>query len=122
MSNVTELLDRYIATWNETDADVRLREVARLWTADGVYTDPLASVRGHEAIAEVIGGAQQMFADHRFRLLDGVQAHHDIVRFGWELVPAGGGESVAIGLDVAALTDDGRIRLVHGFLDKAPGA
>ncbi|APU15808.1 MULTISPECIES: nuclear transport factor 2 family protein [Actinoalloteichus] len=122
MSTVTALLARYIATWNETDPAARRRAITELWTEDGVYTDPLASVTGHESISAVIGAAQEMFAGHVFRLLDGAEAHHDVVRFRWELVPAGGGESVAIGLDVAALAADGRIRLIHGFLDKAPAA
>ena len=44
------------------------------------------------------------------------------MRFSWELVPAGGGDSVAIGFDVAVTRDDGRIESVLGFLDKAPAA
>jgi len=60
---------------------------------------------------------------HVFRLADGgVDAHHNIARFSWELVPATGGESLAVGFDVAVLEDDGRIASVLGFLDKAPGA
>ncbi|ASO21010.1 hypothetical protein FHR81_001979 [Actinoalloteichus hoggarensis] len=122
MNAMTDLLPRYIETWNETDPAARLRALAELWTEDGVYTDPLASVTGHDGISAVIGAAQEMFAGHVFRLLDGAEAHHDIVRFRWELVPAGGGEAVAVGLDVAAVAADGRIRQVHGFLDKAPSA
>ena len=51
---------------------------------------------------------------------DGVDAHHNVARFGWELVPAGGGESIVEGFDVAVTADDGRIGSVLGFLDKAP--
>jgi hypothetical protein len=51
---------------------------------------------------------------------DNVDAHHNVVRFSWELVPAAGGESVAVGFDVAVTADDGRIRNVVGFLDKTP--
>jgi hypothetical protein len=58
-----------------------------------------------------------------FRLLDDrIDAHHNVVRFSWELVPASGGESLAIGFDVAVTQQDGRIASVLGFLDKAPGA
>jgi hypothetical protein len=58
---------------------------------------------------------------HVFRLLgDRVDAHHNVVRFAWELVPASGGESVAVGFDVAETDDEGRISRVVGFLDKAP--
>ena len=52
---------------------------------------------------------------------DEVDTHHNVMRFSWELVPAAGGESLAIGFDVAEIEDDGRIGGVLGFLDKAPG-
>jgi hypothetical protein len=52
-----------------------------------------------------------------FRVGPSVDAHHDLVRFTWELGPAGG-EAVVVGTDVAVLDGDGRIRQVHGFLDK----
>jgi ketosteroid isomerase-like protein len=115
-----EVASRYIAAWNEPDADARRRAVADLWTEDGAYTDPLAAVEGHEAIEAVISGAHEMFPGHVFKLLGDIDAHHDVARFGWELVPEGGGESVVIGFDVAVIAGDGRLRNVYGFLDKVP--
>jgi hypothetical protein len=44
----------------------------------------------------------------------------NVARFQWQLVPAGGGEPVAIGFDVAVTAEDGRIEGVLGFLDRAP--
>lgn len=120
MTDFNELARRYIAAWNEPEPGERARAVAELWTEDGTYTDPLAAVAGHDGIAAVIAGARQMFPGHVFHLLDGVDGHHDIARFGWELVPDSGGESVAVGFDVAVVGEDGRLRAVHGFLDKVP--
>jgi SnoaL-like domain len=120
VSDVNELVGRYIAAWNEPDAGARGQAVAELWTEDGTYTDPLVAVAGHRAIEAVIGGAREMFPGHVFRLMDGVDGHHDIARFRWELVPASGGESLAVGFDVVVIADDGRLRGVYGFLDKAP--
>jgi hypothetical protein len=51
-----------------------------------------------------------------------VDAHHDVLRFTWELVPDGGGESVVIGTDVLALTEDGLVGGISGFFDKVPAA
>ncbi|MET7331314.1 nuclear transport factor 2 family protein [Nonomuraea sp. NPDC005650] len=115
------LIERYIAAWNETDADARAKAVAELWTEDGTYTDPLADVAGHEAIAAVIAGAQGMFAGLVFTPGEVYDAHHHIARFTWHLGPEGG-EPVAIGFDVVELAEDGRIRTVLGFLDKVPAA
>lgn len=122
MSDLNELIDRYIDAWNERDADARRERVAALWTEDGSYVDPLAAVEGPAAIASVIAAAQDQFPGYVFRLLGDVDSHHDIARFRWELVPAGGGESIAAGSDVAVVAADGRLRSVYGFLDKVPAA
>ncbi|WP_433422998.1 nuclear transport factor 2 family protein [Microtetraspora malaysiensis] len=120
MSDFSTLVDRYIATWNETDAAARAAAVAELWAEDGGYTDPMAAVRGHDAIAAVIAGAQGMFPGFVFSRGEVLDGHHDIVRFTWHLAPEGAVEPVVVGFDVAALDADGRIRDVHGFLDKVP--
>lgn len=122
MSDFKELADRYIATWNEPDEDARRAAIAALWAEDGTYTDPLASVAGHDGIAAVIGGARAQFPGFAFRLLGPVDGHHEIGRFSWELVPEAGGESVVEGSDVAVLDGDGRIKGVYGFLDKVPAS
>lgn len=120
MTDYTALAERYIAAWNERDAEVRAKAVAELWTEDGGYTDPLATVTGHDGIAAVIAGAQEMFPGLVFTLGGPVDGHHDTARFTWHLGPEGAAEPVVIGFDVVALAEDGRIRNVYGFLDKVP--
>ncbi|SEN28464.1 nuclear transport factor 2 family protein [Nonomuraea pusilla] len=115
------LLDRYVAAWNETDAEARAKAVAELWTEDATYTDPLADVAGHAGIAAVIEGAQGMFPGLVFSAGEQYDTHHNIARFTWHLGPAGE-EPVAVGFDVVELAEDGRIRKVLGFLDKVPAA
>jgi hypothetical protein len=118
---MNDLVERYIETWNEPAADVRRAAVAELWTEGGTYTDPLAAVSGHDEIAGLIGAVQAQFPGHVIRLAaDGVDAHHDIGRFRWELVPAASGEPVVVGFDVAVAAADGRLARVLGFIDKAP--
>ena len=119
---IRDVVERYIALWNEPDADARSRAVAQLFTQEGTYTDPLAAAEGYEAIEAVITGAREQFPGHVFKLIGDIDAHHDIVRFGWELVPEGGDESVVVGFDVAVAASDGRLRDVYGFLDKVPAA
>ncbi len=118
-----ELVQRYLDNWNETDPAARRAAVAAVWADDGSYVDPLVSVAGHDQISGVIGAFHEQMPGYVFRLLDdNVDSHHNIARFRWELVPAAGGESVAIGFDVAVTGDDGRIENVLGFLDMAPSA
>ncbi|GAA5183286.1 nuclear transport factor 2 family protein [Rugosimonospora acidiphila] len=122
MSDSNELVGRYLAIWNERDATARRAAIAGVWTETGSYTDPLASVRGHENLDAVVGAAQAQFPGLVFEPLGDVDAHHDLARFGWRLVPAAGGESLVEGFDVAVLAEDGRIQSVYGFLDKVPAA
>jgi hypothetical protein len=116
-----QLVERYLDTWNETDAGDRDAAIASLWSDEAWYVDPLASVNGRDQISALIGAVQVQAPGHVFRLLDGVDAHHNVVRFRWELVPETGGEPVAVGFDVAETDEDGRISCVVGFLDTAPG-
>ncbi|WP_433893927.1 nuclear transport factor 2 family protein [Streptomyces sp. CA-111067] len=120
MSDVQYLVQRYIAVWNETDPAARRRQIDEVFAADARYTDPLADVRGRDALDAVIGAVQGQFAGLVFTL-GPVDAHHDLARFTWELGPAGG-ESLVVGFDVAVIGDDGLVSAVHGFLDKVPAA
>ena len=121
--DAAKLVESYLDTWNETDPNARRSAVASVWAEDARYVDPLTSVSGHDQISDLIAGVQQQAPGHVFRLVDDrVDSHHNVVRFSWELVPASGGESLAIGFDVAVTEEDGRIGSVVGFLDKGPGA
>ena len=121
--DAAKLVERYLETWNETDPEARRSAVASLWAEDARYVDPLTTVSGQDEISALMGSVQKQAPGHVFRLLDDrVDAHHNLVRFSWELVPASGGEPLAVGFDVAVTEEDGRIGRVLGFLDKAPGA
>ena len=116
---------RYLAAWNATDAAARGEAMAAAFTEDVTYVDPLMDVSGRDALCDALGAVQGRFPGLVFRLGDGqggghaVDAHHGLARFTWELGPAGG-EALAVGFDVAELAADGRIRAVHGFLDRVP--
>ncbi|KOG85204.1 nuclear transport factor 2 family protein [Streptomyces varsoviensis] len=121
MTDLADLVDRYIAIWNEPDSGKRAAAISELFTADGTYTDPVAEVRGHEGIGAVIAGVRDQFKGMDLKVLGDTDAHHNIARFQWELVFADGGENSVIGFDVLA-TDGttGKIKSIYGFLDKVP--
>jgi SnoaL-like domain len=115
-----EVIENYIASWNETDPQRRLALISDLWADDGTYTDPMADLRGPAEIDAGVAQAQQMFPGLVFSLGGDVDANHNQARFTWHLGPADGGEPVVIGFDVAVVDQTGRLRSVHGFLDKVP--
>jgi hypothetical protein len=117
MTHVATVIDTYIATWNELDPELRRKLVEETWSEDASYVDPLMSGEGQAGIDAMIAAAQGQFPGHRFELVDEPVSHHDRVRFTWQLVPAEGGEAVAVGLDFATIAPDGRLRDVTGFLE-----
>ena len=118
-TNVEQLVDRYIAVWNETDPATRRDLIAQTWTEDGTYLDPLLTGAGHDGIDATIGGAQPQFGGARFRRTSDVNAHHDVVRFSWAL---GSEDNLALsGVDFGVIAD-GRFQSLTGFFDFMPGA
>lgn len=115
---VEQIVDRYIAAWNETDPERRRELIARTWTAEGRYLDPLMAGDGHDGIDAMIAGVQSQFPGYRFRRTGDIDAHHDRIRFAWQLGPEGG-LPLAGGLDVGVIAD-GRLAAITGFLDFAP--
>jgi hypothetical protein len=116
MSNdITDLAQRYIEAWNVTDDEARRASLEAIFTEDGGYTDPTASVQGHEALVKHISAERAKFGDLRFSLGRLVSAHHDTVLFTWSLA-APGGAAVAKGYDAVVL-QDGKFRQVYGYFD-----
>ena len=118
MPDTATIVESYIAMWNEPNADRRRALVAQTLTEDATYLDPLMSGAGIEEISAMIGAAQEQFPGHRFTLADAPDAHHDRVRFTWTLA-ADGAAPVAVGVDFATIAEDGRMRMVTGFLQAA---
>jgi hypothetical protein len=121
MSDVTQVVDRYIAIWNETNPGRRRDLIARTWTEEASYLDPLMKGEGADGIDAMIAAAQQQFPGHQFRLLGNVDSHNDRVRFSWELTPGDGQPPLVAGTDFGVVASDGRLQTVTGFLDQAPG-
>jgi SnoaL-like domain len=117
-SDVTELVDRYIAMWNETDAARRRALIARIWTESASYVDPMMEGDGRSGIDAMVDGVQQRFPGYRFRRTSEVEAHHDRLRFCWELAPESG-PALVKGTDMGVVAD-GKLAAITGFFDQAP--
>lgn len=114
-----ELIDSYLACWNETDPPARRALIERTWAADARYVDPMADATGVEAIDATIAAVQGQFPGFVFRLDGDVDAHHNQARFRWGLGPDGA-EPVVVGFDVAVADAAGRLASVFGWLDRVP--
>lgn len=120
MTDAEQIARRYIALWNETDPARRSALLAQGWSEDATYVDPLMRGEGREQIGALIGAVHERFPGFRFTLAGRADGYADKVRFSWALGPEGDPEMIK-GTDFA-LTEDGRLRTVTGFIDKAPAA
>lgn len=118
MSQVYNVVEGYIASWNETDAVRRHELIAQTFTEDARYRDPLMEGQGQDGIDAMIAAAQKQFPGFTFRLVGEVDSYGDRVRFSWALGSVEAPEFV-MGSDFGVLYE-GRLREITGFLDKAP--
>ena len=87
---IVELVDRYIAMWNETDAGRRRGLIAKIWADGASYLDPVLSGEGRDGIDAMVKAVHEKYPGHRFKRTSDVNAHHDRAQFAWELGPEGG--------------------------------
>jgi len=118
-TDITATVDAYLSAWNERDPQRRAELIERVWSAQGRLIDPPLEAEGHAAISGMAGAMHEHYAGHGFRRASDVDAHHDQLRFAWELVGPDG--TVALnGLDVGELAPDGRLLRVTGFFGELP--
>ncbi|APR75635.1 Putative isomerase [Minicystis rosea] len=117
MSTMIDLVNRYIASWNEPADEARRALVARTFSEKARYVDPLMEGEGHDGIDAMIRAVQTRFPDHRFTLTGAVDHHKRYVRFSW-LLAAPGKPPIAGGTDFCAVAADDRLEAVTGFLDQ----
>ena len=119
MTEINDTITSWFSALNETDARRRAAHLERAWADDGRWVDPPFEGQGHDAINQMVDGVHQQYAGCRFRRVSAVDAHHDAVRYGWEMVDPDGNVIVA-GLDIGQLAPDGRLLRVSGFFGELP--
>src|ERR671917_1037031 len=134
--SAAELAKRYLALWNEPNADRRRRMIAELWTEDGrhilqppqeireIAAQPgigltaILEARGYEQIEARVASAYEHWVGSEglsFRGRDDADALGDAVKFHWEAVTKDG-TVFAVGLSFLILTADDRIERDYTFI------
>src|SRR3954453_20579202 len=116
-SSITQIVDAYIMAWNERTPERRRALVAEAFADDATYVDPARSGDGADAIAVMIGAAQEQHPGVEIILAGAPDAFGDHVRFSWHLRPAGSTDVALIGHDYATVAPDGRLKDVVGFVE-----
>ena len=113
-----ETVAGYFDCWNADDERSRAAAIGRFWTEDATSTDPLSDVQGHSAIQGMMAAVFETYAGHSFRQVGAVDAHHDVIRWGWEMLDPDGAQ-VLEGIDTARVDQGGRIAQLSGFFGAA---
>ena len=120
MTNPVEIVERYLAGWNETDPARRKSALAASCAAGVSFRDPVMVSDGHAGLDAMLAGVQAKFPGFVLKRISKVDSHNNAVRFAWSLGPAAG-PSVVEGVDFATLSTDGKLAAIVGFIDKMPG-
>ena len=115
---------RYLAAWNERDAESRMRILDDIWADDATYLDPAdlvdGSVVGRTNMSDLIAhnqGPEGTWFEPR-AWHEGY-AHHDLLVMPWRHCAPNGPTGV-IGTDYAELDAQGRMILAVGFSPLTP--
>jgi len=134
--SAAELAEKYVALWNERDADRRRRMIAELWAEDGrhilqppqeiraIAAQPGIALRaileaqGYEEIEARAASAYDHWVRSEglsFRGRDDADRLGDVVKLHWEAL-AKDGTVFAVGLSFLVLAADGRIQRDYTFV------
>src|ERR671936_1262783 len=134
--SAAELAEKYLALWNEPDADRRQRMIAELWAEDGTHIlQPPQEIRaiaaqpgiamtailkaqGYEEIEARAASVYEHWVGSEglsFRGRNDADRLGDVVKLHWEAV-AKDGTVFAVGLSFLVLAADGRIERDYTFI------
>ena len=139
MTNIDpyELVSRYVAVWNQPDAELRRKAIHDLWIQDGAhilqppqemrqaarlgFPSPVLEARGHDELKQRVTRAYDDFVapgTYIFKPRDNADRLGNVVKFAWEMVPTDGSEVAGVGLEILIFPEDGRIKTDYQFIER----
>jgi hypothetical protein len=118
MLNVNEIVDQYVAVWNETNPEKRRERICSLWSPEGMTCNRLTEARGYDAIVARATASWERWlreGKYKFRPKRDAVLHHNVLRVNWEMYKIPGGEVESLGLSYIVLTLDGHIEADYQF-------
>jgi hypothetical protein len=91
--DVDQIVDHYVAVWNEPDPELRRSAIAALWAEDGIELVESTRFQGHEELDARIAEAHKEFVVNREFTVTSANdtfAHHDAVTFTIQLTTKDG--------------------------------
>jgi len=95
MSNINEIVERWVQVWHEADAVARRKTISELWADDATEVTTEKEFHGQDALFNRVTSAYEEFVgtgQYVFVSAGDVAAHHDMVVFTCQMLAAGGDE------------------------------
>jgi hypothetical protein len=118
MLDAQTLANRYVAAWNERDAERRRNAIGALWGPGSLRRSGAHEALGFGALGRLIHGSSEKNGGQdsiRFRAAPTARRRGDVVTFRWEMLLADGDAVLASGLEFLIVDDEGRILVDHPF-------
>lgn len=118
MNAYPESFDHMLAAWNERDLNLIRSHLNKALTEDIEFIDPTIVTRGIAEFEQNVRGFRLKYPDAQLALSSGVDSHHNLHRYGWEIIV--GGNVLLPGFDVTETDAELKVRRVLGFFGPLP--
>jgi hypothetical protein len=118
MTEVTNIVSRYVAVRNEPAADERRKRIRALWAPDGTSCYRLGEARGYDAIEARVSGSWDKWlreGNYIFRPQSDAVCHHNVLKVNWEMVTVPDYKPKSFGLSFLILNSSGYIQHDYQF-------
>jgi hypothetical protein len=112
MADTIETVERFVAVWNQADAERRRSEINNLWTANGRHLMGSQDVQGHDALFERVTASHNASVrdnGRTFRPPTKVQVLPGAAKFRWDMIVVDTGLVVAAGVGFLLLDNNHKI-------------
>lgn len=107
-NDLEQVVDAYVAAWNEVDRAERDRLLDEATTDDFVFEGPTGRFKGRAAVDGLIAAMQERMPSATVVRVGPAEAVEPFVTFGWEIRTSGGARLLG-GVDAGELGPDGRL-------------
>ncbi len=116
-NDAEDLVEEYLAAWNESNSDARRDRISALWAPDGAFLSDVAVRNGHYAIEAAALESYDASIAKGFVLSSAHQSHrhHNVAMFKWHMLARHDGQVTAAGSQLLVFDENERIRFDYRF-------
>jgi len=112
ITSVEQMVDQYLAAWNENNLEAYKREFAKCVADDFLYSDPFGEYEGVNGLANFANISLDIIPARKFTLLEKPEHHHTYGRYAWKVEFSG---KTNIGYDYFEFNQDFKMTSLISF-------